>query len=48
MASLLHYVLVEKESVSTVTSKHPEFTGIVKELFPQDEQHYLYNTTDDA
>jgi pimeloyl-ACP methyl ester carboxylesterase len=39
MAQLLHYLLVEKHSVSEVTNAHPELTAIVTELFPQNDEH---------
>jgi pimeloyl-ACP methyl ester carboxylesterase len=39
IAQLLHYLFVEKSSVREATTNHPELTTIVKELFPQDDQH---------
>jgi uncharacterized protein len=39
LAQLLHYVLVEKNSVREATSRHPELTSIAKSLFPRDEDH---------
>jgi len=41
LARLLHYVFVEKSSVSEVVSKHPELAAIAKEFFPQNDE-YLY------
>lgn len=41
LAQLLHYLLVEKNSVREVTVKHPELTAIAKRLFPQDDEHFL-------
>ena len=37
LAQLLHYLLVEKNSVREATTKHPELTAIVKKLFPLDD-----------
>jgi pimeloyl-ACP methyl ester carboxylesterase len=38
-ARLLHYLLVEKNSVRDVTIKHPDLTAIAKTMFP-DEEHF--------
>jgi pimeloyl-ACP methyl ester carboxylesterase len=38
-AQLLHYLLVEKNSVPEVTAKHPELTAIAKTMFP-DGEHF--------
>jgi len=45
LAQLLHYLLVEKNSVREVTVKHPELTAIAKRLFPQDDEHFLDQRT---
>jgi len=45
LAQLLHYLLVEKNSVHEVTVKHPELTAIAKRLFPQDDEHFLDQRT---
>jgi uncharacterized protein len=41
-AQLLHYLLVEKISVSEATAQHPELTALAKKLFPRDNEH-LYD-----
>jgi pimeloyl-ACP methyl ester carboxylesterase len=37
LAQLLHYLLVEKNSVREATTEHPELSAIAKKLFPLDD-----------